>query len=155
MSGWLKAGLIGAGVLLVLNLFGIIPYVGCCIFPLIYLSYLGIGMLAAFYLPPVREVGSAAGQGALAALIAGLIGSLAQWLIQVLRVAMLGAGGMMQQIPPELWEQMDQVGAEIPEFAFGVGGAGLFGGCCCSFSVFIAAGLGALGGLLFALFKPE
>ena len=114
-----------------------------------------IGMLAASYLPPVREVGSAAGQGALAALIAGVIGSLVQWLIQVLRVALFDAGGMIDQIPPELWEQMDRMGTEIPEFAFGVGGAGLFGGCCCSFSVFIAAGLGALGGLLYALFKPE
>ena len=74
MSPWLKAGLIGGAVLIVLNLLGLIPCVGLITCILGVLAYAGIGALAAYWMPPVRVAGQAAGQGALAALVAGLIG---------------------------------------------------------------------------------
>ena len=67
----LKAGLIGAAIVLVLNLIGIIPVIGCIGLPLELVAYGVIGALAALWMTPRREAGRAAGQGALAGLIAG------------------------------------------------------------------------------------
>ena len=69
----LKAGLIGAVIVLVLNLIGIIPVIGCIGLPLELVAYVVIGALAALWMTPRREAGRAAGQGALAGLIAGAV----------------------------------------------------------------------------------
>ena len=69
----LKAGLIGAAIVLVLNLIGIIPVIGCIGLPLELVAYGVIGALAALWMTPRREAGRAAGQGALAGLIAAAV----------------------------------------------------------------------------------
>ena len=71
MSNWLKAGLLGAAVVVVLQVLGIIPCVGCVTWILTYVAYGCFGALAAYWLPPRRMPGPAAGQGALAGAIAG------------------------------------------------------------------------------------
>jgi hypothetical protein len=46
MSNWLKAGLIGAAVVVVLQLLGIVPCVGCFTWILAFVAYGCIGALA-------------------------------------------------------------------------------------------------------------
>jgi len=66
MAAWLKGGLVGIVILIVLNLVGLIPFLGCITAPLSLAAYVVVGLLAASYMPPKRETGTAAGQGALA-----------------------------------------------------------------------------------------
>ena len=51
----LKAGLIGAVIVLVLNLVGIIPVIGCIGLPLELVAYGVIGALAALWMTPRRR----------------------------------------------------------------------------------------------------
>jgi len=151
MSNWLKAGLLGAAVVAVLQVLGIIPCVGCVTWILTYVAYGCIGALAAYGLPPRRMPGSAAGQGALAGAIAGAIGG-AVGLVLALGIVTvfvplgvlgdsLGGAGFD---PSALWEA----------FATLVGSVTCGSGCY-ALGVGIAAGLGALGGLIFAAIQPE
>ena len=61
MSNWLKAGLLGAAVVVALQVLGIIPCVGCVTWLLTYVAYGCIGALAAYWLPPRRLLGPACG----------------------------------------------------------------------------------------------
>ena len=45
MTGWLKAGLIGVLVLIVLDLIGLIPILGCITIPLALITYIVVGVL--------------------------------------------------------------------------------------------------------------
>src|SRR5512139_3985040 len=123
MSPWLKAGLIGAAVLVVLDLLSLIPCVGIvtCILGLIV--YAGIGVLAAYWIPPVRAAGQAAGQGALAAALAALIGGAVNTIISTVQMAMTDKSAILAQIPAESLEQLRQAG--IDPGAFVGPGAGL------------------------------
>jgi hypothetical protein len=87
MLPWLKAGLIGGAILVVLNLLGVIPCVGVisCIGGLVV--YGGIGALAAYWMPPERMSGPAAGQGALAALVAALIGGIVNAIVLTIQMS--------------------------------------------------------------------
>jgi hypothetical protein len=151
MSNWLKAGLLGAPVVVGLQVLGIIPCVGCVTWILGFVAYGCFGALAAYWMPPRRLPGPAAAQGALAGAIAGAIGggvglvlalgiSTVFVTLGVLGVAMEGTGFD----PSALWEM----------FATVVGSATCGTGCY-ALGVGIAAGLGAMGGLLFAAIQPE
>ncbi|MBU0513074.1 MAG: hypothetical protein KKD28_01680 [Chloroflexi bacterium] len=157
MSSWLKAGLIGVAILIVLNLIGLIPFLACITAPLSWITYVVVGVLAASYMAPRREAGKAAGQGALAALLAGFGGGIVSTIIGVIRGAIGGAAQLpqiMQQIPPDLRGQIRDLG--IPaEFLAGAGGAAICGSMCCLVGVFVAAALGAIGGAIYAAVKPE
>ena len=59
----LKAGAVGAGVIVLLNLIGLIPCAGCVTCILGLLAYVGAGALAAYWLPPTRTAGQGAGAG--------------------------------------------------------------------------------------------
>jgi hypothetical protein len=139
MSTWLKAGLIGGGVAAVLNLLGQIPIVECITWILVLATYCGVGALAAYWMPPVREKGPAAKQGALAGLIATVIGTGAGAIFGVIKTAIFGGTAM-----PEGFEMMA-----------GVGGAVVFGLLVFVASLAIAPALGALGGLVYASVRPE
>lgn len=153
MSNWLKAGLIGAGVIVVLQIVGLIPCVGCFTWILGYVAYGCVGALAAYWMPPVRTAGPAAGQGALAGLIAGAIGGALGLVISVLSTAVLGTAGFLSQIPGDALRGMQDAGVD-PGFIFAPVGMAFFGSICCTVGVAIAAGLGALGGIIFAAMKP-
>lgn len=151
MSNWLKAGLIGAAVVVVLQLLGIVPCVGCFTWILAFIAYGCIGALAAYWMPPGRQTGPAAGQGALAGAIAGAIGG---------GVGLLFALGLTTVFVPLgiLGDAMEGTGvdpAAIWETVASVVGSITCGTGCYAVGVGIAAGLGALGGLVFAAIQPE
>lgn len=161
MSPWLKAGLIGAVVLIVINLLGLIPCAGCLTLPLGLLAYVGIGALAAYWMPPLRETGVAAGQGALAALVASVAGGVVNLIISVAQAALIRPGQVISQIPPETLQQLEQAGVDphlfrqLIELSSGVGGAALCGSLCCAVGLLLAAALGAVGGAIFAAVKSD
>jgi hypothetical protein len=154
MSPWLKAGLIGAVVLVVLNVLGLIPCVGffTCIFGL--LVYAGIGALAAYWLPPARDTGSAAGQGAAAAVLAAVIGGLVNMVLTTIQMSLMDTSAILSQLPAESLRQMEAAGIDPGMFTGPT--AGLFyGGTCCLGGLILAAILGAIGGAVYAGVKPE
>lgn len=157
MSAWLKAGLIGAAVVGVLNLLGLIPCVGVVACGLAILSYAGIGALAAYYMPPMRDTGRAAGFGALAALIAGLVGGLVNMVVVFVQSSSLDSAQILSQIPAEMLQQLEASGADmsiLDTFA-GPVGALIGGSICCVGSLILAAILGAVGGAVFAAIKAD
>ena len=151
MSNWLKAGLIGAAVIVLLGIMGILPCVGCVTWILVFVTYGCAGALAAYWMPPGRQPGPAAGHGALAGAIAAAIGG-GVWLILLVGAATvfvpLGILGDALEgtgvDPAALWETMASV---IGSITCGTG--------CYALGVGIGAGLGALGGLIFAVVQPE
>ncbi len=113
MRPFLKAGLIGGAILVVISLLSLIPVLGCVSLPLVLIGYLVVGALAAHFMTPRRESGRAAGQGALAGLIASLISGLvadgpdSAELFNVRRRR--GAGS---QLPPDTLQQLQQAGID-------------------------------------------
>jgi len=150
----LKAGAIGAGVAVVLALISLIPCVGCFTWILGLLLYIGVGALAAYWLPPVRTAGGGAGAGALAGVIAAIIGGIVNMIIGAVRVAIVGPQTMATQIPPDTMRQLAEVGVD-PTIFMGFGGVLIGGSICCVIGLVIAAVLGAIGGVIFAAVKPD
>jgi hypothetical protein len=151
MSDWLKAGLIGAAVVVVLQILGIIPCVGCITWLLVFVAYGCVGALAAYWLPPRRQPGPAAGHGALAGAIAGAIGGGVGLLILLGLITVFVPLGILGEVlegtgvdPAALWETFASL---VGSLTCGTG--------CYALGVAIAAGLGALGGLIFAAIQPE
>jgi hypothetical protein len=160
MSAWLKAGLIGVAILIVLNLIGLIPLLVCVTAPLSFAAYIVVGVLAASFLPSRREVGTAAGQGALAAIVAGFGGGVVNLGISLIRTA---TGGVLQgaeilsQLPPEIRYQFRDLGIS-PDLVAGwggIGGAAICGSVCCLAGIVFAAVLGAIGAAIYASVNPD
>ena len=152
----LKAGLIGAAIVLVLNLIGIIPVIGCIGLPLELVAYGVIGALAALWMTPRRAAGRAAGQGALAGLIAAAVSGVVRAILTPISMQLSGGtSAILSQVPPESLQALQQAGID-PNVIFGGGTmAGLVLVCCLPLGLMLGAGLGALGGLIFAAAKPE
>lgn len=153
---FLKAGLYGGLALLITNLLGLIPVVGICTLPLSLLIYGAVGVLTAYWTPPPRTAGYAAGQGALAGLIAGVIGGILQVILTPVSMAMTGGTqAFLNQLPAESLRQFEQLGID-PNAVFS---SGTFAGfallCCLPVTLLIGAGLGALGGLIYASMRPD
>jgi hypothetical protein len=152
----LKAGLVGAAILLVVNLLSLIPVIGCISLTLELLAYLAIGALAGFWLTPRRETGRAAGQGALAGLLASVIGGLVRTALTPLSMRLSGGTqALLSQLPPETLQQLQQAGIDPNTLLGGGTMAGLTLLCCLPLMLLVGAGLGALGGLIFAAAKPD
>jgi hypothetical protein len=154
----LKAGAVGAGVIIVLNLIGLIPCVGCIAGILGLLAYVGAGALAAYWLPPVRTAGEGAGAGAIAGVVAGIVGGIVNIIIAALRFVISGGPGaamrQMGQVPPEVMRQLYDAGLDPRLFA-SIGGVIGLSAVCCVFGFVLAAILGAIGGIIFAAVKPD
>lgn len=156
MSPWVKAGLVGAAVLVVINLVGLIPVlcVGC-VSPLLgIVAYLGIGILAAYWMPPPRMAGPGAGQGALAAVLAALIGGVVNIIIYTIQMAVIDTATIMSQIPAESLQQLEELGMD-PSVLVGPQIGVLTGSVCCLIGLILAAILGAVGGAIFAGLKAD
>jgi len=153
----LKAGLIGAGIILVLTLLGQIPTVGCVCCGLSWLAYAGIGALAGFFLTPPRAAGAGAGAGAIAGLISGAVGGIVWIIIMAIQVAFIGTGDIMSAIDPQTMRQLLELGVDPQMFSTfsGVGGVAIAGGMCCLTGLAVGAGLGAAGGAIFAASKAD
>lgn len=154
MPGWLKAGLIGAAVMFVLQLISLIPLAGCVTMPLGLVTYAVVGGLAASYLPPTRNAGQGAGQGALAGLVAALVGGVIGIIIGVIQAALGDVPAALSQMPSEALDALRDAGLP-PGFFLGIGGATICGSVCCGIGMLIAAGLGAVGGGIYAAAKPD
>jgi hypothetical protein len=163
MSSSLKAGLIGAGVAIVFSVLSLVPLVGCITAILALFLYVGVGVLAAYWMEPPRDGGKAAGSGAVAGLITALGGGLTTIVINALRFSVGGAQATLQrqlrQLPPELLEQWRDLGIDPRVLArpgLGVGISVLTSGVCCGLGMLLAAGLGAAGGAIYvSLSKGE
>ncbi len=154
MSPWIKAGLIGGAVLVVINLLGLIPCVAIFSCLLGLLIYIGIGALAAYWMPPLREAGAAAGQGALAAVVAALIGGIVNTIITTIQMAITDTAAILSQIPADSLQQLEQAGVD-PTMFVGPGFGALIGSGCCLVGLILAAILGAVGGAVFAAIKAD
>jgi len=160
MSSWLKAGLIGGAALALISL--LLVFAGglgleCTLELLTLLAFAGIGVLAAYWMPPVRKAGQAAGHGALAAVIAQLIGGVVFTILTLIRSFFIDTAALISTLDPELLDQMVAAGMdpEILETLVGPVGAVLSGSMCCVGGLIFAAILGAIGGTLLAAIRPE
>jgi hypothetical protein len=156
MKPGVKAGLVGGAALVILNLVGLVPVLGCVAFPLELLFYLGIGVLAAFWMAPRRAGGPAAGQGAVAGLIAGAIGGIASVALAPVSLAMSGGPqAILRQLPPESLQALQSAGIDPSAIVNSGTTAGLTAICCLPIGLLLGAGLGAVGALIMAGAKPE
>jgi hypothetical protein len=153
----IKAGLIGAVVILVMTLLSQIPGVGCFCCPPTVLAYAAIGALAGFFLLPPRTAGTGASAGAIAGLISGAVGGLIWIVALAVQMAIVGTGDIMSTLDPEVIRQLAELGIDPDTLAVfsGVGGVALGGGMCCLAGLAAGAGFGAAGGAIFAAIKPE
>jgi hypothetical protein len=153
---FIRAGILGGIALIVLDLLGLIPLVGVCALLLGVVVYAAAGAAAAHWLPPPRTAGPAAGQGALAGLIAALIGTLAQVALIPLSITMAGGSqNLANMLPPESLSQLQQVGID-PQALFSSGTyAGITLVCCLPAALVIGAGLGALGAAIYAAVRSD
>lgn len=156
MSAGLKAGLVGAGIGLVLSLIGLIPAVNCCTSLIGLLVYAGVGVLAGFWLTPPRTAGAGAGAGAIAGVISGVGGSIVTTISAII-YGITGKGQSVALADPQVLQQLEQAGIDPEMFAVftGVGGGILGGAICCAGSLAIGAALGAIGGAIFAAAKRD
>ncbi len=161
MSNWLKAGLIGAGVAVALSLLDFIPCAGCITWLLGLALYGCVGALAAYWMPPARMTGPAAGQGAVAALISSAIGGIVSIPVGLVQAAVLGPAqlALLRRMPPEILRQWEAMGID-PRFFSELQGVNVAGSlftstACCGMWLAIAAGVGALGAIIFVAIKSE
>jgi hypothetical protein len=154
MSPWLKAGLIGGAVLVVLDLLSLIPCVGVITCVLMLVVYFAIGALAAYWIPPVRMAGKAAGQGALAAALAALVGGVVNTILSTIQLAATDKSAILSQLPAQSVEQLRQAGID-PSTLIGPGAGAGIGSLCCITGLIFAAILGAIGGAIFASVKSD
>ncbi len=148
----LKAGLVGGAVAAVVTVLGaVVPCVGC----LTWFVYIGAGALAAYWLVPPRSAGDGAGAGAIAGVITGIVSGIFSMIMTAVMFTIKGgAAAAMGQLPPEAMRQLTELGIDPRMFA-SIGGVLVFSAVCCVIGFIIAAVLGAIGGLVFAMVKSE
>ncbi len=154
MSPWLKAGLVGGAIVVVLNLLGLIPCIGAIFCGLGLVAYAGVGALAAYWMPPVRLAGPAAGQGALAAGLASVIGGIVNWIAVTVQFALTDTASIVSAMPADSLQQLRDAGID-PSTLAGTGAGAVYGGICCGAGLLIAVVLGAIGGAILAAVKAD
>ncbi len=149
MQAALKAGGIGAGVMVLTALLGLIPvpYLGCLCCLLVLAFWVGDGVLAAFFMPSPRTSGGAAGTAAVAGLLSGLGYGLVSGIASIIQAAM---GTTAAAFTPEMMQQLKDAGVDPQMFSVLIGPTGgvIIGGLCCVTALVLGAGLAALGGVL-------
>ncbi len=156
----LKAGLIGAAVLLVLTLLNLIklPEVLACICcGAQVVAYLGAGVLAGLFLKPPRNAGAGAGAGAIAGVVSGLVAAVAQTVVMAVQWGTVGSESILSSLDPATLQQLTQLGIDPQMLASfsGAGGVALASAMCCAGSLAIGAALGAIGGAIFGAAKSN
>jgi hypothetical protein len=153
----LKAGLVGALILVAINLFALAPVVGCIAFPAELLAYVGIGALAVHWMAPPRVLGRSALNGASAAGIAAIVGGLVRAVTAGIGAAVAGPSTkqVLEMLPPETVEQLQALQFDPATLLSGpaVGGMALI--CCLPLGLVVGALLGALGGAIDAAIEPN
>jgi amino acid transporter len=165
MSAWLKAGLIGGAILFILDVIGQIPVICCCMPLLMLAAYIIVGVLAASYMPVPRDSGKAAGQGALAAVVASFIGGLINLIISMVRTVVWSSttqvGQVWTSLPPDVQYMLRDMGIEpeffnqVNDFGSSLVGSTICGSVCCLGGILVAAALGAIGAAIYASMKSD
>jgi hypothetical protein len=164
MSAWLKAGLIGGAILFILDIIGQIPIICCCTPLLMLAAYIIVGVLAASYMPVPRDSGKAAGQGALAAVVASFIGGLINLIIGLIRTVFWSTtqvGQIWTDLPHDVRYMLRDMGIEpefineVSNFGGSLVGTTICGSVCCLGGILIAAILGAIGAAIYASMKSD
>jgi hypothetical protein len=147
----LKVGAIGgavsAAVALLSMLSGLHFCLTCIILMLYVLTFLGSGVLAAYWLSPTRSVATGARAGAIAGTVAGFSGGFVNTVIAVVRSA-LGEKFLTEAQANRLANMGFDSG--VLDFIFSPVGSGFAGTVCCAGGLVIAAALGAIGGFILA-----
>jgi hypothetical protein len=158
MSSSLKAGLIGAAVAVVFSLLSLVPCLGCITVILGLVLYVGVGVLAAYWMEPPRDVGRGAGSGAVAGLITAFAGGFTTIIVNAVRFTVGGGEATLRrqfrQLPPEILEQWRDLGLDpgmLANPAWAVGTSAL----CCGLGMLLAAALGAAGGAILVSIRKE
>lgn len=151
----LKAGLIGAAVMVVitlinqfllLNLFAgniVLSLVSCGISLVLYA---GIGALAGLFLAPTRTPGNGAKAGAIAGLISAVVSVALGVVIMAVRSA---GGGPLPGVTPEQMEMLVEQGMNVGLLVLLSGTVGAVCGAA------MGAGAAAGGGAILAAVKPD
>jgi len=150
MQAVLKAGAVGVGILFVLTLLGLIPCVGCLTLPLTVITYVGVGVLAAYWMTQPRSGSSGAMNGALAAVVAAFIASVLSGIVNSIYFSISGVdpiGEAITNLPPDQLAALQEAGID-PAMLGGLGIAGILSiaAVCCVIWLVVAAALGAAGG---------
>lgn len=161
----LKAGLIGGVALFVLALLTLATFLlppqvflglGCACCALDLLVYVGIGVLAGFFLVPPRSAGSGAGAGALAGILGGLgagIGKIVTGIIGVLTGTFAQQSQRMVELLIEWWGMHP---AMVPALQpVDLGSVLLYSSLHCFGSLILGAALGAIGGAILGAAKRD
>ena len=154
MKPWLKAGLIGAVVSVVLQLVGLVPALNCITGIAVFFVYFAVGVLAAYWMPPIRMAGPAAGQGALAGLLTSVASGLTSMIVTAGRMATIDSAEFLSQLPPGSLQQLTEAGID-PAMFTGPGAGLLYGSMCCGGTIVAGVLLAVVGAALFAAIKPE
>ena len=160
MRPWLKAGLIGGGVLALLtilaNLGMLFPeastIISCCLCIPILLAYPGTGALAAYWLTPPRTAGEGAKEGALAGVIAGAIDGVVSMILSLVMGAAEVYQQALSQLPPETMEALEEMGLSGLFTTGGIAALSCVGGIC---GILWAVAMGAAGGAILAAAKRD
>ena len=165
MQAGLKAGGLGAAIIIVLTLLGLIPipFLGCLCCLVIFAAMVGAGVMAAKFSPAPRTAGGAAGTGALAGVLSGFSYGLVTGIVGVVRAATGSAANVLNSsLTPDMLQQLQEAGVDpqtfTDTFSFltSPGGAALGGALCCVGALVLGAVLGAVGGAIgAAMFKDR
>jgi len=157
MRPWLKAGLIGGGVLALLTILTnlgtllspeVSIIVSCCLCIPILLAYPGTGALAAYWLTPPRTAGDGAKEGALAGVIAGAIDGV----VSVILSLITGASAYQQVLSQLLPEMLEETGLSSLFTTGGMTALNCVVGIC---GILWAVAMGAAGGAILAAAKRD
>jgi hypothetical protein len=137
-----------AGAVALLNMLSDLHFcLTCIIFMLYFLTFLGSGVLAAYWLPPLRNVAMGARAGAIAGTIAGFSGGVVNVIITVVR-SILGEKFLTETQTSQLVDM--GFDSDLLDFLFSPVGSGVTGTVCCAGGLVVAAALGAIGGFILA-----
>ncbi len=159
MRPWLKAGLIGGGVLAILTIIQSVGMlfpevsgiISCCICIPFLLAYPGVGVLAAYWLTPPRTAGEGAKEGALGGVVAGAIGAVIIF-IMALITGSAGIQQALQQLPPDALQALEEMGMSGLFSPGGFAALNCLDGIC---GILWAVALGAAGGAVLAAVKRD
>jgi hypothetical protein len=150
-----KAGLVGAIVAAVLAALTLVPCLGCIASIVGLFWYIGVGVLAAYWLTPPRTTGDGAGAGAVAGVVTALVGGLVSMVVNAIQFSLMGGqAAIMSQMPPDALNQLRDAGIDPGIFA-SVGGIVAISAGCCMIGLVLAAILGAIGGAVMAAARSD
>ncbi|HRX02531.1 MAG: hypothetical protein KDI07_17750 [Anaerolineae bacterium] len=150
----LQAGLFGGGMALLLDLIALLPYIGPVIaVPLYPLAFFLTGLIAVRITPYSPSVGEAASGGAVAGLVAAVIGGLGAMFLYPIRLKIAGGPeDLVRLLSPDTVQSLVERGINPVALMDIFGGVGL-GIFCCSMQLTTGILLAALGASLLAAYR--